>query len=178
MMADLKALAELGLAKASQELTRTGEVTPMFVVREEDGTIKVIAVDGRLMNSGSAKDRLFDGMRMMVAGRRLSAVVFISEGWVGKQTAKGAALPEKVFLERARERGFETAVKDGLVVRGEAILVTAQTADGTFHVQQEFIADRKRRTVVFGDRRDVELKPDEFRGRMKMYGDLSPENLG
>ena len=104
--------------------------------------------------------------------------MFVCEGWRGKQTPKGAALPPEEFLRRTRERGFESALRDGLIERTEVITVTAQTPAGTFIVHQEFMRDDTRHAIVYGERNEAELPVEGFTGRLKMYGDLREENLG
>jgi hypothetical protein len=175
---DLKQLAEIALETAREELTRKGSIVPTFLVREPDGHLGVIRIEADVMNSGDAKDTLFGAMRMMVKARGLTAVIFVSECWLGDQTAKGAALPYAEFLTRTRERAFATAVKDGLVERVEAITLTVQTPAGALIVHQRFTRDYGKQQVTFGVRDDLEYSVDEFAGRQKMYGDLRPENLG
>ena len=97
---------------------------------------------------------------------------------MGKQTPKGAALPPAEFLRRTRERGFESALRDGLIERTEVVSVTAQTPKGTLIVHQEFMRDEKRHAIIYGERTEQELGVDDFTGRQKMYGDLREENLG
>jgi hypothetical protein len=177
---DLKKLAGRALEIAHDDLLNKGAVCPTFITRGPDGGFEVMRFEDRaaqLFNDGSAKDLLFDAMRELVKERGLTAVIFVNEAWVGKQTAKGRAIGQKEFNRRTRERGFETALRDGLVERWEAIMITIQTPAGVLIVQQPFTRDYAAKTVDFGERIESEAAPGEFRGRQKMYGDLSEENL-
>lgn len=182
MNEDLKQLAGIALKKAQEDLVRTGGVTPTIMMRELDGTVKVLRLEGnagKIMNNGEAKDELFAAIRAIVREAHITAVVFATDSWLGKQTEKGRALGDVEFLRRTRERAFATAVRDGLVERCEVITITVQTPTGTLMVQQEYERGvGGARSVMLGARREVELGPDELTGRQKMYGDLREENLG
>lgn len=167
---DLRTLAEIALKTAQAEMNVKGSLVPTFLVRLPGGDIQVVRFEGetgRLFNSGEAKDAIFGFMRKGVKEQGFTAVIFVMEAWMGKQTAKGKALSEEEFFRKTRERGFETAVREGLVERKEVIYVTVQAPGGTLLVSQEFIRDDDAQVVVFGDRQDQELGPDEFRGRQK-----------
>ena len=177
---DLKQLAEIALKTAQTEMNDKGSLTPTFLARLPDGGLDVVRFEGEagnVFNSGAAKDSIFDFMREEVKEHGYTAVIFVTKAWMGKQTPKGRALSEQEFFRKTRERGFETAMREGLVERCEVIYVTVQTPGGALMVSQEFIRDDKTKAVVFGDRMDKELGPDEFRGRQKMYGNLRKEWL-
>ena len=181
MKEDLKKLAQSALDVARDDLTGKGSVTPMFLIRTPEGTLEVIRFDGKaagnLMNSGAAKDLLFGMMRQMVAARGITAVIFATEAWIGKATEKGMKLGEAELRRRTRERAFESAVRDGLVERREAIVVNVQTPDGVLLVHQFFVRDYKTETVTYAERLDAEVPAGDFFGRQKMYGDQREENL-
>jgi hypothetical protein len=177
---DLKKLAETALEIAQEDLFNKGAVCPTFITREPNGGFEVMrfeGVAGQLFNDGRAKDLFFGAMRELVKTRNLTAVIFVNEAWVGKLTAKGRAIGQKEFNRRTRERGFETALRDGLVERWEAIMLTIQTPAGALIVQQAFTRDYVAKSITLGERIESEAAVDEFRGRQKMYGNLSEENL-
>lgn len=178
---DLRRLAGVALKKAKEDLVRTGTVDPTIMMREPDGTLQVIRMGetGAVMNSGKGKDLLFGALREIVKEKGITAVIFATDGWMGKQTAKGRAIGEEEFFRKTRERAFETAVREGLVERCEVITLTVQTPMGTLMVQQEYERGiGGKRSITFGEQREQEVGVDEFTGRQKMYGDLREENLG
>ena len=93
MTEDLKSLAELALAQAQEELTKSGGMTPTFIVREGDGeTLAVIRLDGkagRLMNHGKAKDAIFGGDAADGAGAKSNRRSVRLRGVDGKADAEG-----------------------------------------------------------------------------------------
>lgn len=129
------------------------------------------------MNHGEAKDAIFGMIRSLARARGATATIFAVEAWFGKQTDKGRALPPKEFRQRTRERAFETAVRDGLVERSEAIVVTVQTPTHVMMVHQEFERDEKRRRIHYGERHESIGPTESFVGRQKMFGDMREENL-
>ena len=180
MTEDLKQLAGFALKKAQEELVRTGNVIPTIMMREMDGAMQIIRLEGetgQILNDGKTKDAFFDAIREAVQEAHITAVIFAMDAWVGKQTEKGRALGDKEFLRRARQPA--TAVRDGLLDRCEAITINVQTPAGTLLVQQEYQRGvGGKLSILFGDRREEEVGPDQFTGRQKMYGDLRPDKLG
>ena len=180
MNEDLKKLAEHALDVAREDLTGKGSVTPMFIIRTPEGSLDIFRLEGNagnLLNSGAAKDLLFDTIRETVAANGITAVIFATEAWVGKATAKGMAIGQAEFHRRTKERAFASAVRDGLVERREAIVINVQTPDGVLLVHQFFVRDYQTETVTYAERMDAEVPANEFFGRQKMYGDLRQENL-
>jgi hypothetical protein len=178
---DLRIMADIALDKAKAHLTKHGKVTPIFIVRLANGELfdmELPEVFGDLMNDGSAKDRIFGVMRELVKKVGLTAVIFVTEAWMGLQTPEGAAVPPEEFDRITRERGFETALSLGFVTRCEVIFVSVQTPEGVLLVRQPFERDDRARRVTFKKREDSSMGVDDFQGRQKMYGDLRPEWLG
>ena len=178
MTGDLKTMAEQTLSEARRQLEQTGTLEPYFLLRSPaGGRIARVPVPPDAMNNGDMKDRLFALVRAVVERTQTSAVIFVSDGWAGRSTAKAAAIGKDNFLrEVGRGRGFEEAIKQGLVERSEAILLSVQTPEEILMVQQLY--DRLGERIVFTERIDMATPQCDFTGRMKMYGDLREENLG
>lgn len=180
MTDELRSLAALALRIVKADIERDGGGTPVFVVRDAHGKIEQLAFPKELaglMNSGPAKDLIFDTIRKTVRQRGHTAVVIATECWTGKQTEAGKALPTEEFLKYARESGFVTAVEKGYIERSEAITVSVQTAETVLIVTQFFERDQPHRRIVFGEQSEMEFPITEFCGRQKMFGDLKEENL-
>jgi hypothetical protein len=178
---DFATMAQTALSQIKAEMERTGNSTPVFLVRLPDGKIQKLPFPeqaGRLMNDGVAKDMIFGAIRMIVQESGMTAVCFATEAWSGKQTEAGRNVPREEFLKATRERGFQRAVDRGWVVRQECIIVTIQTAEMMRTITQAFARDEEARIIVYLDEPEIRDAPQsDFAGRQKMYGDLREENL-
>src|SRR5262245_23704857 len=133
MTDDLRQAVDLALKMARKDLEGPAKsVTPIFLLRDREGHIAQLpfpAEAARLMNYGEAKNAIFGYVREMIQSQGYTATVFATEAWYGKATEKGLKLDPKVLAEKCREPGFETAIREGLMERSEAVLVSVQTAD-------------------------------------------------
>jgi hypothetical protein len=176
--AGLRDLAVHALLIAKKELTRTFQVTPFFVFREPTGILtRFIVPDPAIMNDGKGKDALFGKVRKIIREDQIEAVMFVSDCWFGKATEKALSMPQEEFLAATRERGFETALAQGLITRSEAITVSVQNPVRAMLVNQLYDRDVARRLITYREVSVMEMAVDEFSGRQKMYGDLREENL-
>jgi len=133
---ELDALAERELRIAQEETERTGSPLARFLVFSPEGT-DIIAVDGRIMNSGQAKTELFRSVREAVKLKRAEAVIFVSDIWAGKSVD-----PEKYRLVQRFEEEFGIALNVeqmhelGIVEKREAIMVAIHTPLKITHITQ------------------------------------------
>jgi hypothetical protein len=178
---DFETMTKTIFALMQAEITRKGNATPVILVRYPDGKIERLPFPekaGALMNFGEAKDVIFGAVRKLVRHAGLTAVAFGAESWFGQTTEAGKAVPEKEFNAATRERGFQTAVDKGWVTREQCFTVILQTETDMRTVTQVFERDDTAHAVYYiGDRQIMTTPQSHFKGRQKMYGDLSEENL-
>jgi len=177
---NLESLTEQALAEARRELEQTGGVTPLFVICLADGTIQKAGLPGKMaeiMNYDKAKERLFEFLRGLVRSNGITAVASLIDAYLSKTTPKGVALLNRDRAEFERQaKNTDEAVRNGLFERREALVVTTQDAERVVIVNQ-FYLRHNNRTVSFDERTRMEFHQADFKGRMKMYGDLRQENL-
>lgn len=164
-------LARMALDKARRSLEDTGSVAPVFLV-EYDQSIEVFELSGAAgdaMNDGDAKDQLFHILRTFAREVNASAVVISTEAWLGEQTDAGKAFPQEEFQRLAGEPGLQTLVDLGLVTCTEVVMTSVQTREGTLTVALPFTRDEENCLITYGDEREETLRPDQFKGRQKMF---------
>ena len=183
MPADLEGLAESGLSEARRELEHTGSCAPLVLVREKDGAIQKLKLEGHLsglMNSGRAKDFLFGWIREYVEKRGATAVLFITDSWMGIPTEKqhkfAQADPEGLKLA-VEGKGMTELAEEGLVERVECLVATLQTAQEVWIIQQRYDRDQRRKHIDWGERTTMRNEQQYFQGRQKMFGDPARSEL-
>jgi hypothetical protein len=180
MTEDLTKLGQRALQRAKASLEKNGCVNPFFIFQDTSGACHEVVLPERiagLLNSGHGKDVMFQLVRDIVQASHCTAVVIVTEAWVGEQTKKGQALPMAEFLEYASESGFGRGIAEGIIERLEAISVCIQTPQEALILTQEFLRDEAAHVIVFGESTEAVTPIDEFHGRQKMFGDLSEANL-
>lgn len=177
---DLRTMAHRVLTEAREELERTGRLTPVFVVQQNDGDFLRFELRdkaGELMNWGDAKDAIFGFVRDYVREKQAVGCIIVSEAWMTRTTEQGAQLGKDEFLRLYRAQSIEELVKRGLATRIEAIIVSAQSAESVLQLTQPFEREERLQLVTFGTLETQELPQSGFAGRQKMFGDLRAENL-
>jgi hypothetical protein len=172
----------MALSNARRQLEATGSVDVRVAV-QVDGNVKWLPIPERIkegMNSGAFKDAFFGAIREYAQVVNATAVILVSDARRGEPTEKQFQMAKEnpQELERlVRTTSPESLRKQGLLTWRECVVVTAQTADEvmvTYHAYNRF---QRARRITWGERDSWRSKQDEFKGRQKMFGDLSPENL-
>ncbi|HEY1897026.1 MAG TPA: hypothetical protein VGG62_12165 [Terracidiphilus sp.] len=178
---DFQMMAKTALAHIKDGMERTGGSMPVFMVRNPDGKVEKISLPkelGKLMNSGDAKNMLFDGMRQIVKHKGITATCFATEAWMGETTQAGRLVSPKEFDAATRQRGFQAAVDRGWVIRRECVVVVLQTEEVMRSISQQFERDEEAQEIRWIGEPVTHTTPQShFKGRQKMYGDLREENL-
>lgn len=130
-----------------------------------------------LMNSGKAKDRIFETVRQFVRDAAADAVIFMTDTWRAETTEEGAKHYDTPEWRELHDTGFVKLVQRGWVKRCEAFCLTAQTPDAVFIVQQKYQRLPSGVIQLLDSKREW-LDQANFGGRQKMFGDLRWENLG
>lgn len=171
---ELRTLSERELSNARRELELTGKLNPAVILcrGEESDPLRLDDdLAEAFFGSGPRRSVFFRLVRQMVKDAAATAVVLVSDMFMGKPTEKMLALPDDE-VKRILAANPEIAVleKQGLVTRGEAILVTAQTAEKAAMVTQYYERDRPLRRITWGTRAAQCFPQEALQGRMKMYG--------
>ena len=132
---------------------------------------------GQLLDSGDAKRVYFGIVRDIVQDTGADGVIFGTDIWGARVTEEGRKHGEREF-SRHVDRGFEWLVKKGWAVRTMLINVTAQSKNDVLLMQHEYQRTGGGQVQWLHDTETHSFPQDEFRGRQKMFGDLSEENLG
>jgi hypothetical protein len=178
-MTDLEQLTERSLAEARRELEQTGQITPLFLARYPDGSIQKATLPGNmgvLMDSDAGKDLLFAGVRRIVRASGITAVATLVDAWLSRTTPKGLELMQRdrqEFDRQTNQHKCAEAVRNGLMERREAIVVTTQDAEHVVVTNQFYL--RGPGTVTFDEREHHEFPQAQFKGRMKFYGEPDAE---
>jgi hypothetical protein len=153
-----------------RQLEQSGTAEPVFAF-ETGGRIEPCPMDlGPLLNDGDTKDVLFASMRTIVDRHKITAAVFVTDGWFGRSTAKLNALPREEQRRVIKGRNFNEVIEQGWFERCEALVITGQTAEAVWIVHQFYDRDSKRKRVTFTERTE-DLGPQaRFDGRFKMFG--------
>ena len=178
-MTDLKQLAEIALRMGRKNL-KEEQTVGLLVFFLIDGKVERLEGDDRvafMLNSGELKDVLFEAIRRTAQQRGATAVIIGTEAWMGKSTEAARDVPREEIERLGREHKFETLVQMGMVERVEAIIATAQDKDSCVFVTQPFRRDADGNVYSYGDVEVNEVPQEQFEGRQKMFGDLSPEKL-
>lgn len=104
-------------------------------------------------------------------------VVSVTDCYMSKTTPEGAKLYARNRAKFAQFYHEGRAEKLGLVVRREAAVVLAQTPERFFQLSQMYRRFDAERRIEWEEATEFEGPIDHFRGRQKMFGDLSPENV-
>ena len=183
--ADLHFLAESGLSEARRELEQTGSCAPLILVRERYGEIHKLKLEGplaQLMNSGEAKDHLFGWLRQYVEQNGATAVLFITDSWMGDPTEK----QRKTLAEPGGKEKLESAMRgksitelaaEGWVERVECVVATLQTEESVWIIQQRYDRHQRRKHIDWGERTTMHNPQAYFQGRQKMFGDPARSQL-
>lgn len=174
---DLSVLVEQAFAEARRMLENTGNMEPLIMVRTAQGEVHTLnlGMAGNIMNSGRGKELLFGSLRQAVAMTGATAVVILTDTWVGTATEKQMLDPvgAKKFFEG--EHSFDEAIERGWAERGEALAAVVQDERQVVIISQFYL--RGDDTVRFEERKVAVLTQDQFKGRQKMYGITSEADI-
>jgi hypothetical protein len=172
---ELRTLAELGLSNARRELEQTGKLNPEYWLRQPDGGIEWVQLTDDMaelfFGTGPRRNVFFDVLRAEVETAGITAVILVSDMFMGKTTEKFLALPpEEIRAIIDAGHNMETMEKRGWVTKQEAILVSVQTPEKAAMVTQEYERDRLARRIVWGRRTARCGSPDSLDDRIRMFG--------
>jgi hypothetical protein len=167
----------IAAAKASLELQN--ELAPIFLLHTvARGWTSYPMPPGteNLLNTGKAKDILFEFFRLGVKDMRCDAVLFATDAWQGEVTEEGLKHYETPAWEENHDFGFVKLQKLGWMKVREAITITVQTESDVLIVMQAY--QRLNDCIQLLNCERQWLDQSAFGGRQKMFGDLREENLG
>jgi hypothetical protein len=173
----LESLADRAIKKAKENLESIGEVGFVVLV-VKDGKVRrwALPLDNSFLNNDTVKAKVFSLLRQYVKKFKFSAVTICTEAWFTKATAKGLDIGTEMFYDLYQERGSEWMSKHGYSERSEVIICNVQNPEKSQLTRIEFLRNENEKPIYL-DAEVAEYPIDSFQGRMKMYGNLSPENL-
>jgi hypothetical protein len=166
---ELEATAKDILRQLKHKVRRTETLSPVFRAYYKNGShydFKLPLGSESLMNSGEAKEILFDWFRRHTQEKPVVAWIFATDIFMAKATEEGIKHINE--FEHYKDQGFVTLEKMGWVVVEEAIGINAQIETDVILMQQYYT--RKPRLEFLGPPQTRIQPMDQFGGRQKMWG--------
>jgi hypothetical protein len=175
MSVDLKTTAELALATArlQMERTQTMAVRAGIVVESELKWIQLPTALAPIMNDPRMKDVFFGFLRSAARELHASAIVVVTDAWVGIATEKQRRMAREnpKELERLiKSHSVQGSADLGLCTKAEAIIITVHTPESVYSLQQQY-ARTGNGGILWEERTDYTTPQDEWGGRMKLFGE-------
>lgn len=168
----LREIANRTMRDLKQDLSRNGNVAPYFQAHFQEGPPKQFPMPPGtedLMNNGRAKEILFDLFRDVTPRAKVTAWVFGTDMWCGKETEEG--MKHRHEIDANTDAGFKKLEDLGWMKVYEAVMVTAQTETDVLMLRQYYVRHQEQRRVDWvGPPEEILIKQEAFRGRQKMWG--------
>lgn len=130
---ELRDLVRRILGEATEELLRTGSVFQRFYLVRKGGGMDLVLIDSDITNDEKEKSALGKGLRRIVEGGEIEAVVMASDVFYAKDIA-----PEANKVREALGLNIEQAHAMGLCEKREALLVTLESPIFAGLARQEY----------------------------------------
>jgi hypothetical protein len=132
-----------------------------------DKSLEGLEID-QAMNNARAKQAIFDELKRMAVEHNASAVVTVTDAWVGDPTEKSMK-SKSGEIESMLAMGANVAEMErrGYVTRREAIVVTGQTAEFALTFRHYYI--RSTGAIHWEERAESLIPQEHYMGRTKMF---------
>lgn len=133
---------------------------------------------GEMLNSGDGKDRLFALLRVFLEDKNAQACVVFTESWMFQPNETAKTL--EGGWENHIDKGFKKLVDGGYGNVYEVLWMIGQTPTHVCMMSRKFetmIVNGERQLVFHGPVDKVLTDNSDFKGRVKMFGEISEEEV-
>lgn len=174
---DLRPHAKQILRDMRDEMRRTGNMRPLFRCYYADGgkqDFRLPPGTEALMNSGGAKEMLFDFLRKHTDAGGIEAWIFATDTFGGRATEEGAK--HVAEFPQHTDTGFAKLAAMGWVVVEQLITLTMQTPTEVAMLQQCYVRNGPNDLEWIGPPIEKRFPQEQFGGRQKMWG-ATPDDI-